>query len=322
METPVSGNAVLESVERLVAKVANRPPRPGFIHHGRSISVRSVLNDVTDATVRWDLAIASRVSRRVPDGRHLLLHDRVGEDCEIVAVTGDVGPTARSLEPALRRLGVQNTSPSNLKSLALEFANSGRGGLVSLDDGTGRLLAGGILGLALRKQVTDRDDFLLCPIDGSLHRDLFGKTDVATACMLLLYKRLDRLNIVVGLASSEKPHIEVHGERFGGKVGEGIERLRSMFRLACSSTPLGGWAAREELSWALWPAVASTGHSASLEPLIRMIQPGLQYEDRVLLVLPESHVLMKARENLDQIRGSVETMKMNTHTIDSLLMAG
>jgi len=283
----------------------------------------AVLGEAPTADLTWNAVIASRLSARPPTGCHLLLHERIAEDCEIGAVTTNIGPTGRWLEKTLRGIGVQDLRPRTLQHLARVLANAGGRGLLSLDGGSGQLLAAGLLGLSLRS-VAGEHDALVAPVDGNSYRTLLGRDpskDASTAAMLLLYLEKETLRIQVGLASSETIDVTVRGDTFGGDIGKGLSRLISIIRLACESESLGGGAAREELSWVLWSALASTNRGGALEELVRMVRPAVKYEISVQLLTPPSPAITRLKDASQRLPLPVSVTPLTVDTLESLILS-
>lgn len=323
VETPLEGHPELQAIECLVAGLENRTPRGAFAYRGHSVAMSAVLSGAPTASVTWNAVIASRLSARPPVGYHLLLHERVAEGCEIGAVTTNIGPTGRWLEKTLCGIGVQDLRPRTLQHLAGVLANAGGRGLVSLDGGSGQLLAAGLLGLSLRK-VAGENDVLVAPIDGNSYRTLLGRDpgkDGSTAVMLSLFVRKGVLNVEVGMASTEELDLAVRGEHFGGGMGKGLQRLIATIRLACESRSLGGSAAREELSWVLWPALASTNRTGSLETLVRMIQPSVQYAIGVHVLVPSSPASSSFKNATRRLSLPVTVTPLNVETLENLMLS-
>lgn len=139
--------------------------------------------------------------------------------------------------------------------------------------------------------------------------------------MLSLRESNGVLCITIGLASGQECDVTVRGSQFGGKLGQAINRLVSIVRLACSSSTLGGVAAREELSWVFWPTLASRNGGDELEALVHMVNPAVPHEISVHLILPENHPLMELRQTRNKLDVCFQLQPLNVATLETLMLS-
>lgn len=331
VRTPIDSarQPALAAFEAMHALACNRQPLGAFVRTAHAVSLRSVVEDGHLPKSSWDVVLAPRLSSRPPDGRFLLSHERRSERLEVAVVSASVALASRELREGFTALGIQGL-PSTIRDLAARLASATSRGVVSPVRSGGHLIAASVLSVALRQ---DRDgsqagERFVAHLDGPAAVTLLGVDPAGEpGAMALGFGAVgDTLRLVVGYAAVDG-HLpcEVERGKFKGPLADRLERVISSVELAGSDTSVGGVAAREALSWLLWPALATReAESQATQRLLSNLSKGTtRIEISALCYLPSGAPALRQGAKPVRIGSTPVALRpMDIQTFEELVLSG
>lgn len=296
--TPIDGARfpALAAFEAVHALASGGQPQGAFARNAWAVSLRALLADSAGPSVSWDVVLAPRIGRRPPDQRFLLAHERVTDQLSVAIVSRDIAPAARALRDAFRALGVEDLRPLVLNNLAIHLASVTSQGIVSPQRGGAQVLAGSVLGMALRKEMVGAEAFVAY-LDGGTAATLLGQppSSLPGAFAVGFGADGERLRVVLGYAAlGDSVEADVVRGQLTGTLQELFSRLASTVELASTGEGVGAVAAREALNWLLWPALAAAEQPASrTERLLLALDRGVPTSLSAVAYLPPSSAVLK-----------------------------
>jgi hypothetical protein len=258
--TQLTGHPPLEAVETLHAAARRRAARHEFITDSRAVSLTSVLPSGDCPVATWHVALGARLGGQPPRDHRLLVHEAIDVSASCAVATREVRPAARAVAEGLALLRIDEDRPKMLSMIANRLATASSSGLLSLRHEGSQLIAAGVLALELRRRLGERTPAVITQLDGVHYGAIVGERaemDRAGAVIIGVSSPAGKLAVTVGYASLDGA-ADVRVERRGltGRIARRLERVVRVFQLSSDDTPIGN-AAREALSWFLWPAMAA-----------------------------------------------------------------
>jgi hypothetical protein len=286
VSTPVEG-AGAKAFEALHASLRGRVSVGAFVSDHAALSLKSVTPPHGYAGVTWHAIVAPSIGRRPPLGFHLIAHERVdGAQCAVIA--RELRPLTRALQDGLGKLGVAEPRPNALRGLGAKLSNSTAAALLSLGRRSELQLLAGVLSLEIVRHA--EANALVVAVDSAQVALLTGGAPddhEEHVVMLAVWPKDGKLAAAIGFATADaRADVDLSGAVPKGKVGEVAGALRDVWELAAAGAGLEGMAAREFLSWLIWPVLAAEdGGPPGVQEALRAWQlraeaPGL------LMVLP------------------------------------
>lgn len=295
---PLEGHKMLQAVEMLHALSRGRTPQNYFVADATVALLSSVLPQPLAPKGTWHVAIGRRLGRQVPPQSYLVAHERISETAQFVVVADNINPVGRALEPGFKNIGVNDLRPSILRVLASRLAEGSASGLVSLsEDAEDSLIARGLLGLYLKREIGRTGACVLAPVERASAASVLlgGEMHEDGVMMLALAAVSGVLRVTIGYATlaSTSP-IEVERGQATGGLADQFSRIATVIGLASSSQTLGGIASREALNWLLWPAIAAAEvQDAELLRLVRGLGRGTETAVDVTCLTPPTNIMSK-----------------------------
>ena len=258
-ETPISELPALRELDAAHAQARGRIPRGVFVSETAAVALTVPFPRPSVGRGAWEVAVGARLGRTPPPDSRLLVHERVGDNAWVAVCSQDLAPASRALRGVLERIGLEDQRPRVLTALAETLAVSGTGGLLSITATPHQLVAAALLGLVIRRDLSSQGvtarlcgDSYSTLLSGNESDDPYG------AVVLAVEPSKAGLRFVIGYAAIESSvDLSTKRGQLSGKVAQHLERLHRALVLAVQGETLGATAAREELNWLLWPAVAS-----------------------------------------------------------------
>lgn len=321
--TSVAADKVLSAVEAVHALARGRLPAKVFVAESAVRPLPALLRAEGAPASTWHVLVGHGLGRRPPVGAHLLVHERVDETTTCTVVTRDIRPASRALSEALRQVGVQEERPLALRGLASCLASSSTGGLVSLERSGEHLVAGAVVALELQRRAGPRATGLIAYLEGAYYSALVDESaaqDPMGALLLGCFLKQGRLHLQVGYATLDRSaSVELDRGQLGGAVGRRLSHVLEALELS-RGKGVGATAARELLSWLLWPALAlQESRPPELQEALRAWRLA-QAEPDVVCLLPPALAGPKGR-SYRLGRTPVSVSALNEETVNRLILA-
>lgn len=286
----------LAAFEAVHALSSSGQPQGAFARNAWAVSLRALLADSESPSVSWDVVLAPRIGRRAPEQRFLLAHERATDQLSVAIVSRDIAPAARALRDAFRSVGVEDLRPLVLNKLAIHLASVTSQGIVSPQRGGDQVLAGSVIGMALRKEMSGAETFVAY-LEGGTATTLLGQAlpSLPGAFAVAFGAHGDKLRLVLGYAAlGNSVEADIVRGQLTGTLQELFSRLASTVELATTGEGVGSVAAREALNWLLWPALAAAEQPASkTERLLLSLDRGVPTDVSAIAYLPPSSAVLK-----------------------------
>lgn len=322
--TSVEGVEGVEEAEALLAITQGRAPQKLFILSEAAARLGAVFPEGTGQELTWQATISASISRRPRQGATLLVYEDVGEDARVAVVTASRRPLVRVLRRALRNIGVEDMRDRVLLSIAesLSFANTK--GLISLNYSDTQSLAAALLALWLRVKMVDTRG-VVAPIEGVHAATLLGLDEERSqgAFALAAHWYGGKLHVQVGYAALAAPmELTRRGNKLGGDLHTRLGRLLEVTQRALAGgDDLSARAAREAISWLLWPALAAELYQpTALINVLRELERGCEVVFTVRILLPRGHEAIAADASNTLLGAPVEVVGVDVGWMDTLIM--
>jgi hypothetical protein len=258
VRTSISGIGGLESFEALHAAASGRVAQKAFIRDTLGVSLRAHVEHVADDEATWHALVAPSIGRRPPLKSFLLVHERVDDTTACAVVSRDVRPAVRAIQEGLRNVGLREERPRALQLLAVKLAEATRSGLLSLRHSGEQLIAGGLLATEIARRARGA---VIAPIEGAAYEALVGEVHDARGVALLgVTAETGSLSFVVGYATLDaEVDVDLSRAQVGGTLGRRLAHAVGTIHAALADDGPASAAAREALSWLIWPALAVDG---------------------------------------------------------------
>ncbi len=318
----ISGVPVLRAFEEVHATLRRRRPTGLFTHDLRLTPLSAALPTVGASSAVWHVAVGPGLGRRAPMDYKTLVYELVDRAAVVAVVSREVRPASRAVADGLVRAGLteDNESFRTVSALTSRLAQGSGGGVLSLELGTERLIAAGLLGLELER----RGAAVIGRPEGPQYVGLLGEmaTDSSGALAIALSTGAKgALAVTVGYSTLDQAaDIKTNRGTLGGAVGDRVRRVLSVLRLARNDTP-AGTAALELLSWVLFPAIAANiERGQQFVKELAEWREGAEPDLSVLLLAPSS--ASGNGKALELAGAPVSVVQLNTDLFNRLVIAG
>lgn len=260
--TSLAGHPALEALEEVHARARRRTPRKEFVTEARAVSLASVLPVEGSPATTWHVALGARLGGQAPPEHRLLVHEAIDASSSCAIATREVRPAARAIADGLKDLGISEDRPKVLVKIANRLAGGSSAGLLALRRDGVQLIAAGVLALELQRRLSEIGPTVVARVDGAYYTTIVGEPperDSSASFALAMTAEDDGVRLTIGYASLNRvADIRTERKALLGRDGKRISRVIEACRRVSDDDAIGG-AAREALSWFLWPAVASQG---------------------------------------------------------------
>lgn len=258
VRTSIAGNPELEAFEALQSAALGRAPQAAFIRDTAGSSLRAEVEKMGGDDSTWSVVIAPSVGRRPPLRSFLVAHERFDDHATCAVVSRDVRPASRAIQASLRKVGLREERPRTLQLLATRLAEATRSGLVSLRRSGDQLVAAGLLAIEIGRRSRGT---VIAPLEGAAYESLVGEPhDDRGVTLLGVTADGGSLAFFVGYATLD-PEVDVVVSKpeMGGALARRLGHAIGTIHAAIRGDGPASEAAREALSWLIWPSLATDG---------------------------------------------------------------